>query len=239
MLNAKSSIVKKTLFLIGITLASTGITNEDNAINNFITKQYQVNIEQIKEIESLKESITQLTYQLQQIKANYKSLSDGIAFNLKNNQAIVQKKLKSSQSVIISNKAYRQARNLMRSEQYDRAIKALSQYLKDYPKSENYAEAKFWLANSYAANGQFGHAARKYLLFSIQHKNHSKIPDALYRLAIAQNELGQADKAKLILDSVARRFPQHKIIELVNKSLAVLKRSQAITAKTAVASPSI
>ena len=217
--------ILKVIFLT-LCLSSHHLIANETAFDKFIIKQYQFNKAYTEQINTLKESIAQLNYQLEQQEKDYQALKNSTfrTQTVKKDQPI-------KNSIVIGNRAYRHARNLMRSEQYEKAIKALTQYIKDYPDSENVSDAKFWLANSYAANSEFDHAARKYLLFTIQHPEHHKIPNALYRLAIAQHEIKQSDKAKIILKSIVRRFPQHKITASAKKSLELLEQSVKVKEK--------
>lgn len=206
-----------------------GYSQADNAdakaFNKFIIKQYQQNKLVNSHIEKLSESIAQLTYKLRQRQKD--NQTQGQSELIIAAQKSAQKSaVKQAKTIAIGNKAYRDARNLLLSGQYKPAIKALSEYITLYPNSQKIADARFWLAKSYAATGQYDYAARKYLLFSVQHRSHYKIPNALYQLGISQYELGKKDKAILIFKSVLNRFPSHRIIALVKKSLSILEASK-------------
>ncbi len=186
-------------------------------VQQFITKQTLQNQQYKTKINQLAEQITQLKHKLDKQNKEIKSLQILLNTNLAKATAATSSLDKSAD--IIINKQYRQARYLILSGQYQQAIKAFNDYLSNNTDASNIAEAQFWLASSYAANSQFDNSVRNYLKFIIDYPTHHKIPEALYNLSIAQNELGQPQKSVLLLKSVLRRFPQHKIIPQVKESL--------------------
>lgn len=222
------SKILETSLIVGLCCIA-GYSQADNAdsqtFDKFIIKQYQQNKLTNRQIEELKESIAQLTYKLRQRQKNnqIQSQNEIIIATQESAKKSNKAKVTKAKTVVIANKAYRDARSLLLSGQYEQAIKAFSEYTALYPNSQKIADARFWLAKAYAATEQYDYAARKYLLFSIQHRTHYKIPNALYQLGITQNELGKKDKAILIFKSILSRFPNHQIIALVKKSLSHLE----------------
>ena len=63
----------------------------------------------------------------------------------------------------------------------------------------------------------------QYLLDLItRYPNHAKVPDALYKLGVAHNQIGQTSKALAYLDQVQREHPSSSAASLAKKFSATL-----------------
>ena len=192
----------------------------NNPIDAFIIKQHEKNNEYSEKIIQLNIELEKLKIKLISQEKTYKELKKIIINDkLAASKATTSKDEKDKYIVEISNKDYRNARDLVLSEQYNLAIKGLKAYITKYPKAENIADARFWLAGSYMANKNYLEAINGYLLFLAKHKKHYKTPDALYKLAIAQYELGFKKKSEIIFKSIVSRFPNNKVTKLAINSL--------------------
>lgn len=209
-------------FFILVVLATNLYANE-TAIERFIIKQYEKNKQYTQQIKALEESTVQLKRQLERQNRAYHQLQETL---LSTHQATKTSKITPQKTVALNNTDYRHARNLAFSGEYKKAITALLAYIEKYPNAQNIADAKFWLASSYVADGHFSDGAEKYLRFVNEHPQHYKIPDALYRLGIVQHELGSTKEAVALFESIIRRFPQHSIIPQVKESLRRLEKAK-------------
>lgn len=197
-----------------------------------ILKQYQKNKEYDEKINNLTEQLVLINNKLDTQKAQYSELKKIISNNT--NTKNISKNNDINNIVVVANKSYRNARNLLLAEQYDNAIAALKKYTEEYPQAANIADAKFWLASAYMANKNYAKASHQYLLFQIHYQSHYKVPRALYKLAIAQYELGLPDKAEILFKSIVRRFPNNKIASLAKQSLAELNKNNINTNNSTV-----
>ncbi len=204
---------------------SFNVYPNDNKQDLFIIEQYQKNQHYSKSIDELKEQLLLLDKKLIEQDKKFQELNKFVADGIKN--STVKKTLNNKEdNITIGNKEYRNARNLVLSEQYEQAILEFEKYISKYPNADNIADALFWQASSHMANKEYAKASHKYLLFQINYKNHYKVPNALYKLAIAQYELGLADKSEIIFKSIIRRFPNHRIAKLAKQSLAELSKNK-------------
>ncbi len=209
---------------------SFNIYSKNNPQDLFIIEQYQKNQKYSKSIDELQEQSVLLNNKLTVQDERIKQLNKLVIDSVKSN-AIKKITNNTNNKITISNKEYRNARNLVLSEQYKKAILEFEKYIKKYPNADNIADALFWQASSYMANKEYAKASHKYLLFQINHKNHYKVPNALYKLAIAQYELGLADKSEIIFKSIIRRFPNHTITKFAKQSLKELTKNKKSIAK--------
>lgn len=209
----------KTQFILGIFCLFLSFNSSGDALDNFILSQQEKNEKYSEEIFELKEKISQLEQKLYNQDVAQKLFKKGVFEQFIDKKAQKPKKTITKVNYVASNRSYRNARDLVLDGQYEKATTAFITYINDYPDGGNIAEARFWLANSYAAQNNFNEASKGYMMFTIQHKTHYKVPNALYRLAVSQYELGYKDKANRLIKSIIRRFPNHRIIPEVKKSL--------------------
>ncbi|MCB1845121.1 MAG: tol-pal system protein YbgF, partial [Halioglobus sp.] len=104
--------------------------------------------------------------------------------------------------------AYDAAYGLVVGRQFDQAIPAFQQFLRDYPGSRYSANAHYWLGELYLVlNPPDLEASRQsFALLISEYPDNPKAPDALYKLGKVQFMKGNREKAREYLDRVISQY---------------------------------
>jgi tol-pal system protein YbgF len=104
--------------------------------------------------------------------------------------------------------AYEAAIALVSARQYDRALDALAGFLVKWPDHPYANNAMYWRGECYFAKGDYLHAAEQFEGVVTRFPAGNKAPDALLKLGITQQKLGNPLKAKEYFDRLAQTYPQ-------------------------------
>ena len=121
--------------------------------------------------------------------------------------------------------AYMAARDKLLASDFPGAIAAFEAYLKDFPQGQFRAFAHFWLGEAYRSQGGSGRdAASKHFKAVVeQFPDSSKVPSALYKLAVLQAEGGDKARAKVTLNKVLLQHPKSHEAKLARTMLDQLE----------------
>jgi tol-pal system protein YbgF len=104
--------------------------------------------------------------------------------------------------------AYEAALALVNAHQYDRALDALASFLVKYPDHPYADNAMYWRGECYFAEGDYLHASEQFEGTITRFPAGSKAPDALLKLGMSHQKLGNPAKAKDCFDRLARTYPR-------------------------------
>jgi tol-pal system protein YbgF len=118
--------------------------------------------------------------------------------------------------------AYRAAYALVRGQQFDQAVEAFHQFLRNYPDGRYAPNAHYWLGELYlVVQPQDLEASRQaFTLLVTQYPDNAKVPDALYKLGKVHFLKGSREKAREYLDGVARGYPDSSAANLARDFVA-------------------
>jgi tol-pal system protein YbgF len=105
-------------------------------------------------------------------------------------------------------RAYDAALALVSARQYDRALDDLAAFLvrnPDHPYADN---AMYWRGECYFAKGDYLHAAEQFEGTVTRFPAGNKAPDALLKLGMSHQKLGNPTKAKECFDRLRQTYPQ-------------------------------
>lgn len=102
---------------------------------------------------------------------------------------------------------YAMALQLLREQQYDKAVEQLRSFQRVYPTSEMADDAQYWIGESYFLQNDFNRAILEFNDV-LKYRRGDKRPDALVRQAEAFLEIGDKTDARLILRKVITDYPQ-------------------------------
>ncbi len=105
-------------------------------------------------------------------------------------------------------RAYETALGLFNSGKYDAALEAFAAFLVKWPDHPNADNATYWRGEVYFAKSDFSRAADQFEGVVVRFPTGNKVPDALLKLGICQQRLGNPQKAKSYFDKLAREFPR-------------------------------
>jgi tol-pal system protein YbgF len=108
--------------------------------------------------------------------------------------------------------AYEAALALVGQKQYDRALDALAAFLVKYPDHPYADNAMYWRGECYFAKGDYLHAAEQFEGVVTRFPAGNKAPDAMLKLGMSQQKLGNPIKAKEIFDRLAQTYPQSEAV---------------------------
>lgn len=120
--------------------------------------------------------------------------------------------------------AYMAAREKLLSSDFAAAGKALERYLADFPKGQFRPYAHFWLGEVYRGQAKPDRAAAMAQFRRVieDFPDSTKVPSALYKLAVLEAESGDEARAKVTLNKVILQFPEASEAALARSMLEKL-----------------
>jgi len=105
-------------------------------------------------------------------------------------------------------KAYDGAIALVNGKQYAQALDAFAAFLVKWPDHPNADNATYWRGECYFAQGEYAKAVEQFEGVVTRFPLGNKVPDALLKLGLAQDKLGNPQKAKEAYQRLQRDFPR-------------------------------
>lgn len=102
---------------------------------------------------------------------------------------------------------YAQAFAHLQRASYGDAEKGFRQFLERYPNDALSSNARYWLGETYYAQGQYARAAETFLDGYEKNKTGQKAPDTLLKLGMALGQLGKSKEACASFRELGRAFP--------------------------------
>jgi tol-pal system protein YbgF len=103
---------------------------------------------------------------------------------------------------------YEAAFRLYRAGDYQAAVERFQSFVQGHPQSDYADNALFWMGECYQKLGDYVLAAVTFERVSKEFPNGNKVPDALYRQAIALLEIGRQKGERVQYESAAREVLQ-------------------------------
>ena len=123
-------------------------------------------------------------------------------------------------------KSFDQAMADYYSGQYDMAVIGLAAFIKDFPKSEQAADAQVGIGNSYLLAGRNDKAIEAYDLAIRNYPKGNAIPEAYYKKGLALRDLKQLEAARAAFEYVTTTYPDRNEAVLASQMLQELNRQQ-------------
>ena len=103
--------------------------------------------------------------------------------------------------------AYQAAFALVRSKDYDAAVKAFDEFIDTYPSSTRLANAYYWLGEVNLAQKNTESAKQAFEYVVTSYAKHRKAADASYKLGVIYKQQGDAEKAKQYFEQTVAQYP--------------------------------
>ena len=103
--------------------------------------------------------------------------------------------------------AYRDAYQLVKDKQFERAVDALHAYIEKYPEGELTGNAYYWLGEVYLVLPQLKQAQQSFDIVVKTFPGHRKVADAMFKLAVAYDRLQDPANSEKYLKKVQQQFP--------------------------------
>jgi len=118
-------------------------------------------------------------------------------------------------------KAYNEIQDLIRNQKaYDEAITRLYEFIDKYPEGDLTVNAYYWLGEVYLVKPQLEQAKQAFTIVATRFPDHRKAPDAVYKLGVTLDRLGESDEARRRMQSVVDDYPDSSAAELAKKFLS-------------------
>ncbi len=114
---------------------------------------------------------------------------------------------------------YQRAFKLLKESQYDQALKAFKEFLKDYPDSAFSDNAQYWLGEANYVMQKYELAINEYQALLNTYPDSQKVSHALLKIGYSYAELGNAADAKKTLKEVKRQYPGTTAARLADERL--------------------
>ena len=102
---------------------------------------------------------------------------------------------------------YQAALKVYKAGELGRARGLMNEFIKKYPDDKLAGNAQFWVAETYYAASDFDDAILAYEDLLQKYKKHSKVPDALFKQALAFLKLKDEKAARGILLEITGKYP--------------------------------
>ncbi|GAB3285568.1 tol-pal system protein YbgF [Parahaliea aestuarii] len=104
--------------------------------------------------------------------------------------------------------AYRAAYALVRGQQFDQAVPAFRDFLRQYPGGRYAPNAYYWLGELYLVvqPADLESSRQNFTLLLEEYPDNAKVPDALYKLGRVHYMKGNREKAREYLDQVVQEY---------------------------------
>lgn len=116
---------------------------------------------------------------------------------------------------------YRKALGLFKSRNYAGAKTAFETFVKTYPQHPYAINAQYWQAEASYALAHYAAALNEWKQFVVNHPRTLKTPDALWKMALCHEKLGQKAQALNMLERLHKHFPQSVAARLAQNNRAL------------------
>ncbi len=103
--------------------------------------------------------------------------------------------------------AYKAAFSLIKDREYEQAKLALQSLINDFPRGVYTANSYYWLGEVFLVQTKYVQAVEAFEQVTTGFSKHRKVPDALYKIGVAYNKMGQKSKAKTYFQQVISNYP--------------------------------
>lgn len=114
---------------------------------------------------------------------------------------------------------YQAIRELIAKKDFDKAIDRLYQFISKYPEGDLTVNAYYWLGEVYLVKPQLEQAKQAFTIVATRYADHRKSPDALYKLGVVADRMGQAAESKKMLEAVLNQYPDSSAASLARAYL--------------------
>ncbi|MAA65542.1 MAG: tol-pal system protein YbgF [Alteromonadaceae bacterium] len=119
--------------------------------------------------------------------------------------------------------AYDEIQTLIREKKdYDGAIDRIYSFISEYPEGDLTVNAYYWLGEVYLVKPQLEQAKQAFSIVASRFGDHRKAPDALYKLGVTEDRLGDKAAARKTLESVSERYGDSNASKLASEYLTKL-----------------
>jgi len=109
---------------------------------------------------------------------------------------------------VSDSEAYAAAFALVRERRFEEALSAFEEFVASYPASDRLANAHYWIGEVQLAQQKLEPARAAFQLVVDQFAQHPKRPDALYKLGVTQDRLGDVTGRTSTFEQLIASYPK-------------------------------
>lgn len=102
---------------------------------------------------------------------------------------------------------YKKALDLMERGQYTEAQAGFASFIRQFPQSDLADNAQYWIGECFYSQKNYKEAETAFKAVRDHFPFGNKVPDALFKQALCERQLGQEDQAKATLKSLIEDYP--------------------------------
>lgn len=118
---------------------------------------------------------------------------------------------------------YNIAKNAYDREDYETARQGFEAFIKQFPKSKEADNARFWIGESYFKERWYQKAILEYQEVIEKYPKGNKAPSAYLKQGLAFEQLGEQTNARLVFQELIRQFPNSGEANVAKQKLSQLK----------------
>ncbi|SFR48196.1 tol-pal system protein YbgF [Marinobacter daqiaonensis] len=116
--------------------------------------------------------------------------------------------------------AYQRIQKLIQEQKaYDEAIGELYDFIAEYPEGDLTVNAYYWLGEVYLVKPQLEQAKQAFTIIATRYQDHRKAPDAMYKLGVVHDRMGERDQAQRYMKQVVDQYGTSQAAGLAKKYL--------------------
>lgn len=180
-------------------------------------EQYRLNMQLFNQLQSLQEEVLRLRgmledqqYQLEQLKQrqheDYLQIDRRISEQLQPNTQAANNNALLAEAQSDEQADYQAAYDLIPQRKFEQASEAFSAFIKKHPNSKLEVNAHYWLGELYILEGDSNKAKEAFKTILTRFAGHNKYPEALYKTATLNYQLGDKTTAKQQLDTLIKQY---------------------------------
>ncbi|MFC4259649.1 tol-pal system protein YbgF [Marinobacter lacisalsi] len=108
---------------------------------------------------------------------------------------------------------------IQQDKAYDKAIGELYDFISEYPEGDLTVNAYYWLGEVYLVKPQLEQAKQAFTIVATRFQDHRKAPDALYKLGVVHDRMGEKDQAERYMKRVVDQYGASQAASLAKKYL--------------------
>ncbi|WP_189578266.1 tol-pal system protein YbgF [Marinobacter zhanjiangensis] len=108
---------------------------------------------------------------------------------------------------------------IQQDKAYDEAIGELYEFINEYPEGDLTVNAYYWLGEVYLVKPQLEQAKQAFTIVATRFQDHRKAPDALYKLGVVHDRMGEKDQAERYMERVVNQYGASQAANLAKKYL--------------------
>ncbi len=125
-------------------------------------------------------------------------------------------------AVFSEQQLYQMAYESAINSQFERAVAEFDQYLSIYPSGRFVVNAHYWKGQSYRYLSRFDQSITSYNIILQQYTDSAKVPEAMFGLGVAYEELGNTQRARQLFQEIIGKYPNSGAANLADTRLLSL-----------------